>query len=58
MNEREALALVRRILTDGLAMKQADGAGFVRWLSQEIGDLRATMRAAVQIIDAVSEDDQ
>lgn len=52
VEEREALALVRRLLAEGLERKQKDGAGQVRWLAQEIGDLRATMRAAVSVIDA------
>ncbi|MGQ4343690.1 hypothetical protein [Streptomyces sp. SAS_275] len=51
MSDREVLALVRQLLAEGLEKKQKDGAGVVRWLSQEIGDLRATMRAAVTVID-------
>jgi hypothetical protein len=56
MNEREILALVRRLLAEGLEKEQKDGAGVVRWLSQEIGDLRATMRAAVAVIDQAGAD--
>lgn len=50
MSEREALALVRRLLTEALD-QEAKPTTYVRDLSARIGDLRATMRAAVTVID-------
>lgn len=51
MSEREALALVRRLLSEALG-RPGQPTTYVRDLAGQIGDLRATMRAAVTVIDA------
>jgi len=50
VSEREALALVRRLLTEALG-QPAKPTTFVRDLAAQNGELRATMRAAVTVID-------
>jgi hypothetical protein len=55
VNEREALALVRRLLAEALD-RPNQPTTFVRDLSERIGDLRATMRAAVTVIDQTGAD--
>lgn len=50
MSEREALALVRRLLTEALGQPNQPTT-YVRDLAGQIGDLRATMRAAISVID-------
>ncbi|MGW3663709.1 hypothetical protein [Streptomyces sp. NPDC005141] len=50
MNEREALALVRGLLTEALG-EPGQPTTYVRDLAGRIGELRATMRAAIRVID-------
>ncbi|MER5507191.1 hypothetical protein ABT052_17900 [Streptomyces sp. NPDC002766] len=51
MSEREALQMVRRILAE--ALEQPDQpTTYVRDLAERNGALKASMRAAVAVIDA------
>ncbi|MET7746317.1 hypothetical protein [Streptomyces sp. NPDC005385] len=50
MNEREALALVRGLLTEALG-QPGHPTTHVRDLAGRIGELRATMRAALAVIE-------
>ncbi|MGW7722215.1 hypothetical protein ACWGJ6_02505 [Streptomyces canus] len=50
MSEREALALVRRLLTEALG-QQADSHVLIRDLAGQNGALKASMRAALVVID-------
>ncbi|MCT9078817.1 hypothetical protein [Streptomyces fulvoviolaceus] len=56
MNEREALVLIRRLLTEALDQPNQQTT-YVRDLAGRIGDLRATMRAAVTVIDQTGVDE-
>ncbi|WP_329340764.1 hypothetical protein OG252_33315 [Streptomyces sp. NBC_01352] len=49
MNERDALVLIRRLLTE--ALEQPSPWKYIRDLADQNGALRATMRAAVTVID-------
>lgn len=51
MNEREALALVRRLLAEALD-RPDQPTTYVRDLAERNGALRASMRAALLVIDA------
>lgn len=50
MNEREALELIRGLLTEALG-QPGQPTTYVRDLAGRIGELRATMRAALKVID-------
>jgi hypothetical protein len=50
VNAREALALVRGLLTEALAQPDRPTT-FVRDMAERNGALKATMRAAVTVID-------
>jgi hypothetical protein len=50
VNEREALALVRGLLTEALG-QPGQPTTYVRDLAGRIGELRATMRAALAVIE-------
>lgn len=54
MNESEALALVQRLLVDAL-QERALSHRLVRDLSAQNGDLRASMRAALTVIELAIE---
>lgn len=54
MNEREALDLVQRLLTDAVAQEMGPHR-FVRDLAGHIGDLHATIRAALTVIELADE---
>ncbi|WP_180685312.1 hypothetical protein [Streptomyces gossypiisoli] len=51
MSEREALALVRRLLAEALG-QQPSTSTTIRDLAGQNGALKATMRAALVVIDA------
>jgi hypothetical protein len=51
VNEREALALVRRLLTEALGQPDQPTT-YVRDLAGRNGALQASMRAALVVIDA------
>ncbi|MFJ6846425.1 hypothetical protein ACIQRE_27600 [Streptomyces griseoluteus] len=53
MNERDALELVQGLLAEALAQPNQPTT-YVRDLAGQIGDLRATMRAALKVIEAVA----
>ncbi|MFE4624664.1 hypothetical protein [Streptomyces mirabilis] len=55
MNERDALALVRSLLTEALG-QPGQPTTYVRDLAGRIGELRATMRAAIAVIDQAEGD--
>lgn len=50
MNEREALQLVKQLLDEALQQRPLPTT-YVRDLAGQIGDLRATIRAALVVID-------
>ncbi|WP_405994072.1 hypothetical protein [Streptomyces sp. NBC_00986] len=52
MSEREALALVRRLLAEALD-QEAKPTTYVRDLAGRVEGLRSTMRAAITVIDQV-----
>lgn len=51
MTEREALALVRRLLTEALGQPDKPTT-YVRDMAGQNGALKASMRAALVVIDA------
>lgn len=53
MNERDALELVRGLLTEALEQPNQPTT-YVRDLAGQIGDLRATMRAALTVIETAA----
>lgn len=55
MTEREALALVRQLLTDVLAERPASQR-FVRDVAGRVGELQGSIRAALTVIDQVIGD--
>jgi len=55
MNEREALDLVQRLLTDAVAQELGPN-GFVRDLAGHIGDLHATIRAVLTVIELADDE--
>lgn len=55
MTEREALELVRGLLAEALDQPNQPTT-FVRDLSAQIGELRATMRAALTVIERAGVD--
>lgn len=50
VREDEALALIRSLLTEALG-QPGQPTTYVRDLAGRIGELRATMRAAIAVID-------
>ncbi|MEU0038471.1 hypothetical protein [Streptomyces sp. NPDC006333] len=57
MNEREALELIRGLLTEALG-QPGHPTTYVRDLAGRIGELRATMRAALAVADSVPGEDR
>ncbi|WP_328449840.1 hypothetical protein OG780_19270 [Streptomyces sp. NBC_00386] len=57
MREDEALALVRSLLTEALG-QPGQPTTYVRDLAGRIGELRATMRAALKVIDQATTEEQ
>jgi hypothetical protein len=55
MSEREALELVQRLLSDAVAQELGPHR-IVRDLASHIGDLHATIRAALTIISLAFEE--
>ncbi|MFD7443899.1 hypothetical protein [Streptomyces sp. NPDC059909] len=53
MNERDALALLQRLITD--ALTQQPNGNYVREYAARVGDLEATMRAALTVIELTTE---
>lgn len=57
VSEAEALALVRGLLTEALG-QPGQQTTYVRDLAGRIGELRATMRAAISVIDRATTEEQ
>ncbi|MGW4975443.1 hypothetical protein [Streptomyces mirabilis] len=57
MTEAEALSLVRSLLTEALG-QPGQPTTYVRDLAGRIGELRATMRAAITAIDLAKNEEQ
>ncbi|QIY72029.1 hypothetical protein HEP84_25660 [Streptomyces sp. RLB1-33] len=57
MTENEALALIRSLLTEALG-QPGHPSTYVRDLAGRIGELRATMRAAIAVVDQAKTEEQ
>ncbi|PBD00277.1 hypothetical protein BX281_8396 [Streptomyces sp. Ag82_O1-15] len=57
MNEREALELIRGLLTEALG-QPGQPTTYVRDLAGRIGELRATMRAALAVVETATTEEQ
>ncbi|NMI57129.1 MULTISPECIES: hypothetical protein [unclassified Streptomyces] len=57
MTEAESLALVRSLLTEALG-QPGQPTTYVRDPAGRIGELRATMRAAIAVVDQAKTEEQ